>query len=145
MSFLQNLMPFTNDIANILTVSDIPGFNRFYVECPTNFTELGAKTIIDVITLIGIIWSVCLITAEKGLSAGFANGIMVIIVAFVIPNIFMERVVNGICGNEEDDKCNRPIKFTIAALFIILLVMLEHYLSHFLNEILEVRVWARDL
>lgn len=136
MSILLNILPFTNEIANVLTVSDIPGFNHFYLECPSNFKEQIIKTIIDLISLIGIIWSVCLITENKGLTSGLVNGIMIIILAFVIPNLFMRRLVESICGNKEENKCNRFTKFTISVLFIILLVICEHYLTHILNEII---------
>ena len=108
MSILKSLMPFANDIANSLTVSGIPGFENIYKACPESTEQLLIKTSIDVIALIGIIWSICLITSNKGLNAGLAYGIMVIIVAFVIPNIFMDKFVDLICGEVDEPTGGSP-------------------------------------
>ena len=133
---LQFIMPFANEIANALTISQEPGFERIYVHCANSWKELGWKTIIDVIALIGILWNVSIVGSKHGEWAGLAKGCMLIIVAFVIPNIFMEYFVEYFCGDEEDEsKCSHHIKLFTGIVFVVLLLVCEHFLSHLLNKV----------
>tara|TARA_Y100000817_G_C16818038_1_gene527552 strand:- start:890 stop:1327 length:438 start_codon:yes stop_codon:yes gene_type:complete len=133
---LQFIMPFTNEIANALTISKEPGFERVYVPCTHNWKELEEKTIIDVIALTGILWNVSIVGSKHGERAGLAKGFMLIIVAFVIPNVFMEDFVEIFCGNKEDEsKCSHHLKLFTGIIFIVLLLACEYFLSYLLNKV----------
>ena len=135
-SGLQFIMPFANEIANALTISKEPGFERVYVPCTHNWRELEGKTIIDVIALTGILWNVSIVGSKHGEMAGLVKGFMLIIVAFVIPNIFMEDFVEFFCGTEEDEsKCSHHVKLFTGIVFVILLLACEHFLSHLLGTV----------
>tara|TARA_B100000686_G_scaffold18719_1_gene17274 strand:+ start:2100 stop:2537 length:438 start_codon:yes stop_codon:yes gene_type:complete len=135
-SGLQFLMPFANEIANALTISKEPGFERVYVPCTHNWTELEERTIIDVIALTGILWNVSIVGSKHGEMAGLAKGFMLIIVAFIIPNLFMENFVEFFCGTEEDEsKCSHHVKLFTGIVFVILLLACEHFLSHLLGTV----------
>ena len=130
------LMPFANDIANALTISKEPGFERVYVPCTHNWTELGDKTVIDVIALTGILWNVSIVGSKHGEIAGLAKGFMLIIVAFMIPNLFMEYFVETLCGDEEEEsKCSHNVKLFTGIVFIIILLGCEYFLSQLLDKV----------
>ena len=135
-STLRFLMPFANDIANALTISREPGFERFYVPCTHNWTELGDKTVIDVIALTGILWNVSIVGSKHGEMAGLAKGFMLIIVAFMIPNVFMEDFVEFFCGSEDEEtKCSHHVKLFTGIGFVIILLACEYILSHLLDKV----------
>ena len=135
-STLRFLMPFANDIANALTISREPGFERFYVPCTHNWTELEEKTIVDVIALTGILWAVAIVGSKRGEMAGLAKGFMLIIVAFMIPNLFMEDFVEFFCGSKDEEiKCSHHVKLVVAIIFVIILLGCEYFLSHQLDKI----------
>ena len=135
-SLLKLLLPFSNEIANALTISREPGFERLYIPCTHNWTELEHKTIVDVLALTGIIWNVSAIGAMSGVYAGLATGCMLISVAFIIPNICMEYFVESFCENKEEEiKCSHGIKLVIALIFIFLLLLCEHVLSYLLGKV----------
>ena len=135
-SVLQFVMPFANEIANALTISKEPGFERLYVPCPHGWVELGEKTIIDVIALTSILWNVSIVGSKQGEMAGLARGFMLIIVAFVIPNLFMEEFVEYFCGKTDDEsKCSHHVKLFTGIIFVILLLTCEYFLLYLLGKV----------
>lgn len=131
------LMPFANEIANALTISKEPGFERIYVPCTHNWKELEIKTLIDVIALTGILWNVSLISAIHGVNAGLAKGFMLIVVAWIIPNVFMENFVELICGTKQDEetKCSHHVKLFTGIVFVMILLTCEYLLSYLLGKV----------
>ena len=137
---LKFIMPFSNEIANALTISREGVFKRIYKSCPHKWSEIEIKTVIDVLALTAICWNVADVSYSDGVKRGLLMGIMLIVVAFIIPNLFMEPFVNKICNtssdNIPDDKSNSPknkcghfMRFLSAAGFIVILFLCE-YLGH---------------
>ena len=141
---LKFIMPFSNEIANALTISREGIFKRIYKVCPDNWQETTIKTMIDMIALIAICWNVSEISYTTGVYKGILVGIMLIVVAFIIPNLFMEPFVNRICDTQDDDitdddpesptnKCDHFMRFTTALLFIVILFICEYFGNKFIH------------
>jgi hypothetical protein len=127
--------PFSNEIANALTISEDPVFKRIYKSCPHTWTEIEMKTTIDVIALTAICWNVAETSYHNGVKLGLSVGIMLIILAFIVPNLFMEPFVNKICGNDEEspeNNCGHLIRFFAAVGFVIILLICEYFANKFL-------------
>ena len=141
---LKFIMPFSNEIANALTISGEGEFKRVYKACPESWTEMEIKTIIDVLALTAICWNVSEVSYTDGVKKGILIGIMLIIVAFIIPNLFMEPFVNKICDTQDDDitdddpesptnKCDHFMRFGAAVLFIVILFICEYLGDKFIH------------
>ena len=140
---IRLLLPFSNDIGNVLTISGTGPFKRLYKPCPHSWTELSTKTIIDVFALCGIVWNVSYTSNKYGYVKGVLHGCMLIIVAFIIPNLSMEYAINIICEestvfehmyiteHEEgiEGICGHTKKLIIGILYICGLLVLESLLS----------------
>ena len=137
---LKFIMPFTNEIANALTISGEGTFKRIYTPCPHKWSEMEIKTVIDVLALTAICWNVADVSHTDGVKRGLLMGIMLIVVAFIIPNLFMEPFVNKICNTSDDNisddkpesssnKCDHFMRFLSAVGFIVILFLCE-YLGH---------------
>lgn len=134
---LRYITPFANDIANILTISGKEPFDRIYKPCPTSWVELEAKTFVDIIALGGIVWNVSYVSNKYGNYKGIIYGWMLIIVAFMIPNLTMELFVNYLCdesisfkhlyGDEESKtkECMYYYKLILGLSYLLILFILE--------------------
>ena len=134
---LKFIMPFSNEISNALTISEEGIFKRLYVACPHNWSEIGSKTFIDVLALIAICWNVADTSHYNNVKKGVLVGILLIILAFIIPNLFMESFVNKMCDtkNKHSDKCNHLMRFSIALGFIFILFICEHFGLDFIKSL----------
>ena len=141
---LKFIMPFSNEIANALTISKEGAFKRIYKPCPHTWQEMETKSIIDVLALIGLCWNVADISYDGGIKKGLLMGIILIIIGFVFPTLFMEPVVNRICdaGNDNitDDnpespsnKCSHFMRFLVAIGFIFILFICEYFGHKFIH------------
>ena len=141
---LKFIMPFSNEIANALTISKEGEFKRIYKACPGSWQEMEIKTVIDVIALTAICWNVADVSYYDGVKKGLLIGIMLIIVAFIMPNLFMEPFVNNICDTRDDDitdndpespsnKCNHFMRFVLAIVFIVILFICEYFGHKFIH------------
>ena len=142
-NLIRFLLPFSNEIGNVLTISGTEPFKRIYKPCPHSWTELSTKTLIDVCALWGIVWNVSHMSNTHGYVKGVIQGCMLIIVAFVIPNLSMEYVINSICKestefadmyiNDHDQgdtgQCGHTKKLIIGLLYICGLLVLESIVS----------------
>jgi len=128
---LKFIMPFSNEIANALTISKEGEFRRIYKSCPETWIEIETKTVIDVLALTAICWNVAELSYTDGVKKGLLMGFMLIVVAFIIPNLFMEPFVNNICktNNNEDDNntCDHLLRFLTAVAFIVILFICEYF------------------
>ena len=138
LNIIRVIMPFTNEIANALTISEDKIFKRLYKPCASTWLEAETKTIIDVIALIGLCWNVAEMSHSNGVKHGTLMGIVLVIIAFAMPNLFMEPFVNKICVNDEDDEdtpdnnCSHLMRFLTAVFFILILIICEHITSKFI-------------
>ena len=71
---------------------------------------------------------------------------MLIIVAFIIPNLTMEPVINYICEGDTDNtyddhpdsplnKCSNHIKLLIGSVFILFLFLLEYIFTNVIGKL----------
>ena len=143
---IRFILPFTNEIGNTLSIAKEGPFKRIYVPCPHSWTEFKSKNIIDTLALSGIVWNVSYISSKFGLYKGLLKGIMLIIVAFIIPNIAMEPFINYICEGNKDNihddnpnsttnKCNNYIKYLVGFLFILFLFLLEYIFTYIIMKL----------
>ena len=134
---LKFLMPFSNEISNALTISGEGIFKRLYVACPHSWDELTIKTFIDVLALIAICWNVADTSHSNNVKKGILVGALLIIVAFIIPNLFMEPFVNNICDteNKHSHKCDHLMRFLTAVGFIFILFICEHFGIDFIKNL----------
>ena len=142
-NIIRFLLPFSNEIGNVLTISGTDPFKRLYKPCPHSWTELSTKTIIDVFALCGIVWNVSYTSNKYGYVKGVLHGCMLIIIAFIIPNLSMEYAINIICDESTDFNnmyirehgegiggiCGHTKKLIIGVLYICGLLVLELLLS----------------
>mgnify|MGYP001352418422 CR=1 FL=1 len=80
------LAPFINEIANILTLSNVI---NLYPHHPKNNIEIYKKAFIDLISLIGIV-SNASHYSRYGYKLGILKGSVLIFLTFFIPNLFMD-------------------------------------------------------
>ena len=143
---IRFILPFSNDIGNVLTIAKEGPFKRIYVPCPHSWTEFKTKNIIDSFALSGIVWNVSHFTSKYGLYKGILQGVMLIIVAFIIPNLTMEPVINYICEGDTDNtyddhpdsplnKCSNHIKLLIGSVFILFLFLLEYIFTNVIGKL----------
>ena len=115
-------LPFLNEISGVISDSVPPGsmLHKFY--------EGNVKMIIDYIVLVSICWTVAVTTNKKGVTDGVIKGALTLLLAFIIPNLFMERVIE-LAG----PKSGTLVKFIVGFSFITVLVILEKLLWEFYN------------
>lgn len=133
---LMFLLPFSNDIANALTISDVGDFKRLYKPCNHDIDSKLKASLIDLIALFGIIWNVSYMASKYGTRAGCIYGFIILILSFIIPNEFMEISVNYICNmkNTKENECSVILKFIACILFISILLIAEILTSRYLKN-----------
>ena len=95
MNIFNMVAPFANEIANVLTLSGI--VPRLYPNAndgKLTDSDLLKKAVFDVIALTGIVSNVAIYTNKYDYKLGVAKGILFIIFTFVIPNIFMDNILD---------------------------------------------------
>ena len=137
---LMFILPFANDIANALTISDVGEFKRLYKPCGGDDDSVRAS-FIDMIALFGIIWNVSYMSSKHGTKAGCIYGLIILLLSFIVPNLFMERYINYFCRREieliednNDAKCSVIVKFIVCTMFILFLLTLEIIISNYLKK-----------
>ena len=110
--FFSLVLPFSNEIAIILTESRIPMFRDLYSSC-FNETILGDikvpkelerkickkndyrnKIIIDLIAYCGIILLIGKNTLQSGFVTGVSTGLVIIFCSILLPNLFLEYTIH---------------------------------------------------
>ena len=144
LEILKFILPFSNEIANALTISEEGIFKRIYKPCPHNWSEIELKTVIDILALIGLCWNVADVSHSDGVKKGLLIGIMLIIIGFVCPTLFMEPFVNNICNTADDkidddnlespsNNCDHLMRFLTAGGFIVILFICEYFGHKFIH------------
>ena len=111
---LSYILPFINEISNILTASNLKPFRGLYKRCvdryllPSNVIkiisknkictpqELRSKIIIDILGLLGIIINIAKNAIQFGYLTSILSGIVVVMISFVIPNLYLQRIIISI-------------------------------------------------
>jgi hypothetical protein len=110
--FLAFILPFTNEFANVLTSSGYKSFEHLYRPCIDRFLideqelkyikehkicknkNVIYKLLIDFIALIGIILNISRSTLENGYTAGVLSGINIVMLSFIIPNLYLHKLIS---------------------------------------------------
>ena len=119
------ILPFSNEIANVLTSSGIAIFSGLYQHDPKTLTASVSKTLIDFAALSGIVMASIATAEESGSTTGIVQGILVLLVAFVIPNLTFHSLTAKFCG-----KCKPLPKLAFGLSLIALLFVIERYVVH---------------
>ena len=89
-----------------------------------------SKLSVDLLALTGIVWNVAH-TAEKhgddGTSAGLKHGIIILLLAYIIPNLTMEPLIHMVSHAFGID--NSFFKAFIGCIFIGILLVLESFFA----------------
>lgn len=113
---LSIILPFSNEIANILTASNIPFFKDLYKQCIEPYLldsyllktypaiqdkvcsnhHIWSKAIIDLLALFGIVLYIGKNSIQYGYLTGVISGMIIVILSFVIPNLFLHKITDGI-------------------------------------------------
>ena len=111
---LSYVLPFFNEIANILTSTDLPMFRGLYKKCidkyllPHNVIktiskdkicttrDVISKLIIDILSLLGLVINIAKNAIHHGYLTSILNGIFVVIISIIIPNLYLQRMINYI-------------------------------------------------
>lgn len=138
MSFLKKLsllIPFLNEFSNLLTIV-FPENIKIYQENPENKTNLFLKITIDLISFISILW-ISYYTYKKHNNHiyGFVKVSVLLIFAFLIPNIFMKDILN-IFFKKFKIK-NKLIKLLVGLFLIFILLLIELFSFEFIKIIIK--------
>ena len=130
MDALKSVLPFSNEVANVLTSSGFAIFSGLYKEAPKTNAQKLSKMLFDLVALIGLILNAVHVTKDHGATAGFIKGVVVIIIAFVIPNLTFHAVIEKICK-----RCNHFTKLFFGLFLIGLLTGFEFLFDHYILEL----------
>jgi len=131
---MRFLIPFINEICNVLTIA-FPAIT-IYAHHPSNTFETLSKTLIDFIALFGIIWN-AVYTSHKYNNQlyGIIKGCVIILVAFIIPNLYMDNFITygtRLIGNDKS-----WTKLIVGIIIIFILLILEIILYDFIIKAIK--------
>ena len=86
------IAPFSNEIANILTISNV---YNIYAHEPKTPNERMLVVMFDLVGLVGIASNVAYTTKKYNFNVGLMKGILLILFSFTIPNFFMYDTLKG--------------------------------------------------
>ena len=96
-SVVASTLPFANELASVLTSSGASPFRNLYVESAHTVTQKLSKQVIDFAALFGILMNAVLAAQKHGKRAGLVKGFGVLVIAFVIPNLYMHEAIERLC------------------------------------------------
>tara|TARA_Y100000768_G_scaffold364597_1_gene325162 strand:- start:97 stop:498 length:402 start_codon:yes stop_codon:yes gene_type:complete len=121
---LRHTIPFANEFANLLTIA-FPKLFQIYKLYPTTANEALAKALIDAVALFGISWnSIYVALQHKTLYAGLVKATVLLVLAFVVPNLYMSAMVEA--GTKLVERDTPATKLTLGILVVLVLVVLEN-------------------
>lgn len=125
----SQVLPFSNEIASVLTASGIAIFSGLYQHSPSQLLPTVSKTLIDFAALSGIVMSSVQTAEEGGPVSGIVHGVLVIFVAFVIPNLTFHALTHKYCGQCSPGK---KLAFGLGLIGLLFLVekLVVHKISH---------------
>ncbi len=121
----SQILPFANEIANVMTSSGIAIFSGLYQHNPHGLAAIISKTVIDFIALSGIVMASVYTSEESGPVSGIVQGSLVLFVAFVVPNLTFHSLTEKYCG-----KCNSGKKLAFGLSLIVVLFLIERFVVH---------------
>ena len=130
---LMFILPFSNEIANALTIShtlEKTPFQRLYKPCDEDITKKIESSIIDSMALFGICWNVAYMGSKHGTQMGVLYGSIVLLLSFIIPNLLMERIINSLPYSDLN-----IVKLISSVIFIVILLVLEIFSSNWLKSL----------
>lgn len=137
------LLPFANEFANVFTQA---GLTSMYLHHPQTTLQILSKAFIDFLALTGIVWNTAYASLnhiEFPLQMGVLKGVILLIFAFLIPNLYMEGMLKFFCNKLSKWICTKNGILIVGILIIIGLLVLEtvshHYSEKMLIEQLEKR------
>jgi len=122
---MSSVLPFSNEVASVLTGSGYKKFSGLYQHFPKGKAAILSKTLIDLAALSGIVISSVQTAEKSGSKVGIVQGILVLVVAFVIPNLAFDALTKKFCG-----KCNSGKKLVFGLVLIGILYLVERYFVH---------------
>ena len=129
MEIVRTILPFSNEVANVLTSSGLAIFSGLYKDVPKTRKQKISKTLIDLIALSGIILNAAHTAAKHGETAGITKGVVVILIAFVIPNLTFHTIVKKMCH-----RCGKGKKLLFGLFLIAILSGLEFLIDFLVVE-----------
>ena len=123
------ILPFSNEIANVLTSSGMIIFKGLYMDHPITTTQKLSKVLIDFVALAGIIFNAVSAAELHGKFAGLIKGVGVLLIAFIIPNLTIHDLLDKFCF-----LCSPIQKIGLGLLFIGMLSGFEFLFDRFIVE-----------
>jgi hypothetical protein len=84
------LAPFANEFANLFTITKIA---NVYPHHPNGYMDLAKKYSFDILALTGIVSNAIITGGKLNYALGLIKGLLYLIFAFTIPNIFMHDIL----------------------------------------------------
>ena len=130
MEAIKSIMPFSNEVANVLTTSGFAIFSGLYKDFPKTNAQKMSKMLFDLVALTGIILNAVHVTRDHGTTAGLLKGVVVIVIAFIIPNLTFHTIIEKICK-----RCNHLTKLLFGLFLIGVLTGFEFLFDHYILEL----------
>ena len=133
--WLRFLMPFANEFANVFTQS---GMVSIYKHHPTEGFETISKAAIDFIALSGIVWNVAYASLNNDkypLESGILKGVILLVFAFLIPNLYMETILKTLC-KYVNFSCKKQGILIFGVLIIFGLLIIEMTSHHYTEQLM---------
>tara|TARA_Y100001980_G_C14539664_1_gene317158 strand:- start:1436 stop:1912 length:477 start_codon:yes stop_codon:yes gene_type:complete len=137
MTEYAKILSFSNEIANALSQHDSLHF--LYPHAPKSFREEAIKTLIDLVALISIsVQVIDVYEKTKSRNKALATAAGNLLVAFMIPNLFMKDAIDITCP-----ECDGGIKVIVASIFVYVLYKLEHPVVNFFERVLDKKIFSK--
>lgn len=145
MNILTIVLPFTNEIANVLTSTGYKYFENLYKPCIDDYLiddkilkhinnkkickskDYFNKIIIDLIALLGIILNICRNTLENGYYDGILSGINIVFFSFIFPNLFLHKIINYFVLK------SKSMKLIVGLIIIFILMIITFLIEKVIN------------
>lgn len=144
---LSFVLPFANEIANVLTTSGLPLFKNLYKPCIDPYLINGSvkinkekicrtkyiinKMLVDLVALSGIIMLIAKNAVKHGFTEAFLVGLMIVFLSFIFPNLFLHQILHFF---GKMFKIKSPYGI-IAIGFLIIALLL--YISYILEKLIQ--------
>lgn len=117
--------PYLNEIANLLTLTVLVPLTGFelYPHSPATIAQSFLKGSIDMIALFSTVAIVALYSQKYNSTAGIVKGTALILFSFLIPNLFMDRIL-GMVGD------NKAVQLAVGIVFIYLMDVLVNLCTY---------------
>jgi hypothetical protein len=142
---LSIVLPFINEIANILTSSGLSIFKNLYKQCIDPYLldsvlidmisnkklcrgrDVFSKIMFDLLSLLGIILMIGKNSIKYGYLTGIATGLVIIFLGFITPNLILHRSIHAIMHffKFKSPYMSIIIGFTITGMLMLLSLIIE--------------------